>query len=74
MESFLKNLQAASDYLCCRVVCQCGSCDESKMQSLGEWERHTGCRAKKWKHSVKVKATMLPLEQWVCTISCILKS
>ncbi|KAK9910195.1 hypothetical protein M0R45_034166 [Rubus argutus] len=47
------------------VVCQCGSCGESKMQSLGEWERHTGCRAKKWKHSVKVKATMLPLEQWI---------
>ncbi|KAM5555633.1 histone-lysine N-methyltransferase ATX3 [Rosa sericea] len=47
------------------VACKCGPCDESKMQSLGEWERHTGCRAKKWKHSVKVKATMLTLEQWI---------
>nr|XP_011468938.1 PREDICTED: histone-lysine N-methyltransferase ATX3 [Fragaria vesca subsp. vesca] len=47
------------------VACKCGSCDESKMQSLGEWERHTGCRAKKWKHSVKVKATMQTLEQWI---------
>ncbi|PRQ49010.1 putative histone-lysine N-methyltransferase transcription regulator PHD family [Rosa chinensis] len=47
------------------VACKCGLCDESKMRSLGEWERHTGCRAKKWKHSVKVKATMLRLEQWI---------
>nr|XP_011457659.1 PREDICTED: histone-lysine N-methyltransferase ATX3-like [Fragaria vesca subsp. vesca] len=47
------------------VACKCGTCGESKMQSLGKWEWHTGCRAKKWKHSVKVKATMLTLEQWI---------
>ncbi|KAG6592922.1 Histone-lysine N-methyltransferase ATX3, partial [Cucurbita argyrosperma subsp. sororia] len=46
------------------VVCKCGSCGARK-QRLSEWEKHTGCRAKKWKYSVKVKATMLPLEQWI---------
>lgn len=53
----------------CRVMCKCGSCG-SRKQTLGEWERHTGCRAKKWKYSVKVKSTMLPLEKWVCMSSC----
>ncbi|XP_044480536.1 histone-lysine N-methyltransferase ATX3-like isoform X2 [Mangifera indica] len=46
------------------VVCRCGSC-ESKKRTLSEWERHTGCRAKKWKYSVKVKGTSLPLERWI---------
>ncbi|KAF3439869.1 hypothetical protein FNV43_RR18147 [Rhamnella rubrinervis] len=47
------------------VVCNCGSCG-SKKQTLGEWERHTGCRAKKWKYSVKVKdSSMMPLEKWL---------
>ncbi|KAI9110050.1 hypothetical protein K1719_019091 [Acacia pycnantha] len=46
------------------VMCKCGSCGLRK-QTLSEWERHTGCRAKKWKYSVKVKSTMLPLEKWI---------
>ncbi|KAE9605740.1 putative histone-lysine N-methyltransferase transcription regulator PHD family [Lupinus albus] len=46
------------------VMCNCGSCG-SRKQTLSEWEKHTGCRAKKWKHSVKVKNTMLPLEKWI---------
>ncbi|XP_059651242.1 histone-lysine N-methyltransferase ATX4-like [Cornus florida] len=46
------------------VQCKCGSCGEKK-QTLGEWERHTGSRAKKWKVSVKVKGSMLPLEKWM---------
>ncbi|KAM2647665.1 hypothetical protein TB1_000886 [Malus domestica] len=46
------------------IVCKCGSCG-SRMQTPSEWEKHTGCRAKKWKHSVKVKATMQPLEKWI---------
>ena len=54
-----------------RVVCKCGSCGPRK-QRLSEWEKHTGCRARKWKYSVKVKATMLPLEQWVRINSSIL--
>ncbi|XP_057454792.1 histone-lysine N-methyltransferase ATX3-like [Lotus japonicus] len=46
------------------VMCKCGSCG-SRKQTLSEWEKHTGCRAKKWKHSVKVKSTMLQLEKWI---------
>ncbi|CAB71104.1 putative protein [Arabidopsis thaliana] len=40
-----------------------------KKQSPSEWERHTGCRAKKWKYSVRVKDTMLPLEKWIAEFS-----
>ncbi|XP_030489203.2 histone-lysine N-methyltransferase ATX3 [Cannabis sativa] len=50
------------------VMCKCGSCG-SKKQTLSEWEKHTGCRAKKWKYSVKVKSTMLPLEKWITEYS-----
>ncbi|XP_027162942.1 histone-lysine N-methyltransferase ATX3 isoform X1 [Coffea eugenioides] len=46
------------------VQCKCGSCGTKKL-ALAEWERHTGCRAKKWKSSVKLKATLLPLEKWI---------
>lgn len=47
-----------------RVVCKCGSCGMEK-QSLTEWERHTGSKGKNWKTSVRVKGSMLSLEQWV---------
>ncbi|VVB06535.1 unnamed protein product [Arabis nemorensis] len=46
------------------IECKCGLCGARK-QSPSEWERHTGCRAKKWKYSVKVKGTMLTLEKWI---------
>ncbi|XP_065860213.1 histone-lysine N-methyltransferase ATX3 [Euphorbia lathyris] len=46
------------------IVCNCGSCGPRK-QTPSEWERHTGCRAKKWKYSVKIKDTLLPLEKWI---------
>ncbi|KAF8379697.1 hypothetical protein HHK36_029141 [Tetracentron sinense] len=49
------------------VVCKCGSCGAEK-QRLSEWERHTGSKAKNWKISVKVKGSMLPLEQWMLQI------
>ncbi|KAH0874295.1 hypothetical protein HID58_071657 [Brassica napus] len=51
-----------------KIECKCGSCGARK-QSPSEWERHTGCRAKKWKYSVKVKDTTLTLEKWIagCT-------
>lgn len=49
-----------------RVQCKCGLCGTKKI-TLNDWERHTGCKAKKWKHSVKVKETMSPLEKWVST-------
>jgi len=56
----------------CRVMCNCGYCG-SRKQTLSEWEKHTGCRAKKWKHSVKVKSTMLTLEKWVWSVSCYIR-
>ncbi|KAH9732278.1 Histone-lysine N-methyltransferase ATX4 [Citrus sinensis] len=43
---------------------RCRSCGPKKL-TLSEWERHTGCRAKKWKYSVKVLGTMLPLGKWI---------
>ncbi|CAH9092978.1 unnamed protein product [Cuscuta epithymum] len=46
------------------VQCKCGSCGTRK-QTLNEWERHAGSRAKKWKHSVKVKGSMITLEKWI---------
>ncbi|GER26485.1 histone-lysine N-methyltransferase ATX3 [Striga asiatica] len=46
------------------VQCTCGSCGTKKC-GLNEWERHTGCRAKKWKYSVKVKGSNLTLEKWM---------
>ncbi|MCD7447927.1 hypothetical protein HAX54_036295 [Datura stramonium] len=46
------------------VQCKCGSCS-SKKQKVGEWERHAGSRAKKWKASIKVKMSMQPLGEWV---------
>lgn len=46
------------------VVCKCGSCGTEK-QALSEWERHTGSSTKNWKTSVRVKGSMLPLEQWM---------
>nr|XP_043624566.1 histone-lysine N-methyltransferase ATX3-like [Erigeron canadensis] len=40
------------------VECKCGSCGT---WTPSEWERHTGSRAKKWKSSIKVKESMIPL-------------
>ncbi|KAF3654042.1 Histone-lysine N-methyltransferase ATX5 [Capsicum annuum] len=46
------------------VVCKCGYCGAQK-QALSEWERHTGSKIKNWRISVRVKGSMLPLEQWM---------
>ncbi|GER46707.1 histone-lysine N-methyltransferase ATX5 [Striga asiatica] len=46
------------------VVCKCGSCGTEK-QALSDWERHTGSRTKNWKSSVRVKGSLLSLEQWM---------
>lgn len=48
-------------------MCKCGFCGAEK-QALSEWERHTGSKSRNWRTSVKVKGSLLPLEQWVCTI------
>ncbi|WKA07632.1 hypothetical protein VitviT2T_025430 [Vitis vinifera] len=50
------------------VVCKCGSCGMEK-QSLTEWERHTGSKGKNWKTSVRVKGSMLSLEQWMLQVA-----
>ncbi|XVE64383.1 hypothetical protein DITRI_Ditri07aG0096600 [Diplodiscus trichospermus] len=50
------------------VVCKCGSCGSEK-QALSEWERHTGSRERNWRISVKVKGSMLPLEQWMLQLA-----
>ncbi|PIN20510.1 histone H3 (Lys4) methyltransferase complex, subunit SET1 [Handroanthus impetiginosus] len=46
------------------VVCKCGYCGMEK-QALSEWERHTGSKTKNWRSSVKVKGSLIPLEQWM---------
>ncbi|GFP81097.1 histone-lysine n-methyltransferase atx5 [Phtheirospermum japonicum] len=46
------------------VVCKCGYCGLEK-QALSDWERHTGSKTKNWKSSVRVKGSLLPLEQWM---------
>ncbi|XP_057951607.1 histone-lysine N-methyltransferase ATX4 isoform X1 [Malania oleifera] len=50
------------------VVCKCGLCGTEKL-ALSEWERHTGSKARNWKISVRVKGSMLPLEQWMLQIA-----
>ncbi|KAL3521637.1 hypothetical protein ACH5RR_019786 [Cinchona calisaya] len=50
------------------VVCKCGSCGTEK-QALSEWERHTGCKTKNWKTSIRVKGSMIPLEQWMLQVA-----
>ncbi|MBA0629912.1 hypothetical protein Godav_002056 [Gossypium davidsonii] len=51
-----------------KVVCKCGSCGSEK-QALSEWERHTGSRERNWRVSVKVKGSLLPLEQWMLQLA-----
>ncbi|XP_022141146.1 histone-lysine N-methyltransferase ATX4 [Momordica charantia] len=50
------------------VVCKCGSCGTEK-QALSEWERHTGSKSRNWKTSVRVKGSMLSLEQWMLQLA-----
>ncbi|KAL9163142.1 hypothetical protein ABFS82_06G022100 [Erythranthe guttata] len=46
------------------VICKCGYCGMEK-QALSEWERHTGSKTRNWKSSVRVKGSLIPLEQWM---------
>ncbi|KAL5803409.1 hypothetical protein ACOSQ4_031714 [Xanthoceras sorbifolium] len=50
------------------VVCKCGSCGTEKL-ALSEWERHTGSKLRNWRTSVRVKGSMLPLEQWMLQLA-----
>lgn len=52
-------------FFCFRVVCKCKLCGTEK-QALSDWVKHTGSKFKNWRTSVRVKDSMLPLEQWVC--------
>ncbi|GAV66205.1 PWWP domain-containing protein/SET domain-containing protein/PHD_2 domain-containing protein/zf-HC5HC2H_2 domain-containing protein [Cephalotus follicularis] len=46
------------------VVCKCGYCGSEK-KALSEWERHTGSKSRNWRTSVRVKDSLLPLEDWM---------
>ncbi|KAJ4840065.1 Histone-lysine N-methyltransferase atx5 [Turnera subulata] len=50
------------------VVCKCGSCGAEK-RALSEWERHTGSKIKNWRSSIRVKGSMLPLEEWMMQLA-----
>lgn len=48
------------------VICKCSSCLGTKHPMRpSEWERHTGCRKKKWKESIRVKNQEQPLFAWL---------
>ncbi|XP_024371761.1 histone-lysine N-methyltransferase ATX5 [Physcomitrium patens] len=48
------------------VICKCNSCQGAKdPMRPSEWERHTGCRKKKWKESIRVKNQEQPLFAWL---------
>ncbi|CAM6047354.1 unnamed protein product [Sphagnum compactum] len=54
------------------VICKCDACGgKEKPMRPSEWERHTGCRKKKWKESIRVKNLEQPLVSWV---SCLASS
>ncbi|OAY69147.1 Histone-lysine N-methyltransferase ATX4 [Ananas comosus] len=46
------------------ISCHCGPCKGQKF-TFNEWERHTGCKSKNWRSSMKVKSTMMPLGKWI---------
>ncbi|KAM3729794.1 hypothetical protein ACB098_12G037400 [Castanea mollissima] len=50
------------------VICKCGFCGTEK-QALSEWVKHTGSKMKNWRTSVRVKGSMLPLEQWMLQLA-----
>ncbi|KAK9103885.1 hypothetical protein Sjap_021139 [Stephania japonica] len=50
------------------VMCNCGSCGTQK-KSLVDWEKHTGCKTKNWRSSVKVKGSMKALGRWLLRTS-----
>ncbi|CAI0546763.1 unnamed protein product [Linum tenue] len=50
------------------VICKCGTCGTEK-QPLSKWERHTGSKIRNWRTSIRVKDSMLPLEQWMMQLA-----
>ncbi|CAM6115249.1 unnamed protein product [Calypogeia fissa] len=48
------------------VVCKCETCGgKKKPMRPSEWEKHTGCKKKKWKESIKVKKIGKNLLSWL---------
>lgn len=65
---FIFSHALTSSLLTCvfRVICMCDACGgKEKPMRPSEWERHTGCRKKKWKESIRVKNPDQPLVSWV---------
>ncbi|MCO5590347.1 hypothetical protein L7F22_044316 [Adiantum nelumboides] len=48
-----------------QVLCKCEDCKEGKIMGPSKWERHTGCKKKKWKESIKLKNTKRTLLSWI---------
>lgn len=48
-----------------QVLCKCEDCKDGKMMGPSKWERHTGCKKKKWKESIKLKNTKRTLLSWI---------
>ncbi|KAG0580286.1 hypothetical protein KC19_4G162700 [Ceratodon purpureus] len=52
------------------VICKCSSCQGNKHSMRpSEWERHTGCRKKKWKESIRLKDQEESLFAWLKVMS-----
>ncbi|BBN09671.1 protein MpATX2 [Marchantia polymorpha subsp. ruderalis] len=48
------------------IKCKCKDCRGcGRSMRPSEWEKHTGCRKKKWKESIKVKSLEKPLLHWL---------
>ncbi|XP_057837636.2 histone-lysine N-methyltransferase ATX4 isoform X2 [Cryptomeria japonica] len=47
------------------ILCECIECGKGARMSISKWEKHTGCRKKKWKQSVKMKDLNLHLIDWI---------
>ncbi|KAJ7535377.1 hypothetical protein O6H91_12G030200 [Diphasiastrum complanatum] len=48
-----------------QVCCKCLVCDGGKIYSPSEWEKHTGCRNKKWKESIRVQNFNQSIISWI---------
>eukprot|EP00250_Pteridium_aquilinum_P019628 c24501_g1_i1 orf=598-5466(+) len=48
-----------------QVLCKCEDCKDGKTMGPSKWERHTGCKKKKWKESIKLKNTKRTLLAWI---------
>ncbi|CAK8570163.1 unnamed protein product [Lathyrus sativus] len=50
------------------VMCKCGFCETEK-QALSEWELHTGSKFRNWRTSIRIKGSMISLEQWMLQLA-----